>query len=131
MLQSGAVRLSCLPSRLLLMHLPLCFGDPHEHFLVFDWYPARQHLHGVLKIGLEEYVTHAINQGSGCSMQNIEGRSKLDRFFFALEWRCWIIPEQHEDVPYPQLCWEGNRVVEQSKIPLRTVGSRHDIHVTL
>lgn len=46
------------------MDFPFRFGDTHEHFGVFDGNPASEDFHDILKVGLENDLTHAINKGS-------------------------------------------------------------------
>lgn len=61
---------------MLQMHLPLCLCNAHQQILVLDGNPRGEHLHGVFKVGLEQDVAHAVDQGSRSGMQDVEGRAE-------------------------------------------------------
>jgi hypothetical protein len=111
------------------MQFPLRFRDPHQQLLVLDRDPAREDLHRVLEIAIEEDLPGAIDQRRTRGMEDIETSRKRARF----TWRAGEVrvAEEHEDIPHPELGGEGNRVVEQSQIPPGAVRSGLDIELRL
>lgn len=55
------------------MHLPFRLGDTHQQLLVAHGDPAREHLHRVLEVGIEQDVARAVDEGGGDGVQDVEG----------------------------------------------------------
>lgn len=55
-----------------MMDLPLRFRNPHKHLNILNRHPTRENLHGVLKVRFEDNIAHAVDEGGGGSMQDIQ-----------------------------------------------------------
>ena len=123
-------RLSHRPSPPL--SLPLHLRDPHQHFFILDRYPAREHLHRILKVGIEEDLARAVDEGGGGGVEDVKatvegcwgGRKRGG----VGEGRWYVrVPKEHEDVPDAELGGKGNGVVEEGEVPAGAVGGWGDV----
>lgn len=127
---SGRRAISLFPA----MHLPLRLRNTHQQLLVPDRDPAREHLHRVLEVGLEQDVARAVYQGGGDGVEDVEGavvgrvgvvgRGCVERGVLG-------VTEQHEDVPDAELSGKGDGVVEEGQVPAGAVGGGGDVEVVL
>lgn len=122
---------------------PFCFGDTHKEFGVFDGNPAREDFHDVFEVGIEDDITHAINQGSRRSMQNIETLAECSWIFIIR--RDFTLPsgrrgsasvvfgisKKHKDIPHPKLSGEGDRIIKESEVPTGSIGRWRDSNLVL
>lgn len=103
------------------MDFPFGLGDPHEEFDVFNGNPTSQNFHYVLKIGFQNYITHAIYESSRCGMEHVQALAKGAWVFLWAFCRSGgrsargvlSIAKEHKDIPDTELGWEGDRVVEE------------------
>ncbi|KAK5800087.1 hypothetical protein VI817_002299 [Penicillium citrinum] len=58
------------------VNFPLGLGDSHKEFNIFYRNPAGENFHYVLKIGFQNYITHAIYKSSGCGMEYVKTLTK-------------------------------------------------------
>ena len=113
---------------------PLGPSNLHQQLLILDRNPARQHLHRILKVRVQQDLARAINQRRRRRMQHIQlpaerplrvGMGRVGREGGVL------VAEEHEDVPDAELGREGDRVVEEGEVPAGAVGCGFDLEVLL
>ena len=100
------------------MNLPLRLGNPHKHLNILNRHPTRENLHGILKVRFEDDLAHAVDEGGGGSMQDIQTFAEAARLRFlgfagAPVEDCVgggevCVAEEHEDVPDAELGGEGD-----------------------
>ena len=101
-----------------IMNLPLRFRNSHKHLNILNRHPAGENLHGILKVRFKDNLAHAVDEGRGGSMQDIQTFAeaaclRLLRLAGSSVQDCVgrgevCVAEEHEDVPYAELGGEGD-----------------------
>lgn len=111
--------------------LPLDPGHAHQHLLVPDRDPAREHLHRVLEVGVEEDLAGAVDQGRGDGVEDVEAAGEGGGGGGQGGKGGVRVAEEHEDVPDAELGGEGDGVVEEGEVPAGAVGGGGDVVLVL
>lgn len=123
----------------MMMHLPFRLSNAHKQLDILNRHPTSEHLHGILKVRVEQNLAHAVDESRGRGVDDVQAFSERAHRGWRMR-RCVGsvgsrggggsgggvlsvragcggmavgVSEEHEYVPDAELGGEGDGVVEE------------------